>query len=817
MLDLRDVLRGLRHDAGYAATVILTLALTIGATTAVFSIVNGVLLKPLAYREAHQLVSIREIFRQFEHQYPTLPVNPRHFDAWQQRARSFDALAEFIVQSANLTGGGMPRQVVIVRTTGHLFDVLGLRPALGRALTADDERKSAADVIVISDALWRERFGADPAAVGRAAMLDGRPYTIAGVLPRGFRLPETAMVMSSAMTLSPNVDAIVPLRIDFDNVSWAGEFNYTVLGRLRGGTTVQQAEAELNVIQGDVSTTATRVEHEPVTVAATILPLETAVVGGSARALLLLLGAIAAVLLIACSNLTSLSLTRTIGRLRDAAIRIALGATRERLLARVVQEQVVLAVTGGALGIAVAYAALQLFVRTAPIGLPRVDEVTIDWRVLTFGGGIAVAAGLLMAVLPAWRIAGRDVQDALRGAAWGTTGDRRGVRARAVLVAIQVALSVTLLVVTTLFGASFFRLMHVDRGFASDRVLTASVAFPASRYDTAPARIQAYDRTLAAVRALPGVDAVTWMSLLPTRGDGWVDLISVAGDTRPTFERPTANYRIIAPDFFKVSGVPILRGRPFGESERDPSRPIPALVSQRAASVAWPDRDAIGQRFTRGDSAPQPFEVVGVVADARVTALDRTPPLVVYVPYWARSAPKASLMIRTASSPSAFADELRRAVATVDPDAAVADVQSLDAIVDASVASRRYQVQLFVAFGLAALAIAIVGVYGVAAYGVSRRRREMNIRVALGAQASQVIALIVREGALPIAAGVAAGSVAAVAVGGVIASLLFEVRPRDPLVIAAVGLLVAAVGVAACLAAARNGLTINPAAALREE
>ena len=817
MFDLRDVLKSLRRDAGYSATVVLTLALTVGATTAVFSIVNGVLLKPLAYRESHQLVTVREVYAQIAQQYPTLPVNAHHFDLWRTTARTFDALGEFLVTTANLTGGGEPRQITIARTTGGLFDALGVAPALGRTLTNGDEQKSAADVVVVTDALWRDRLGAQPDTLGRPLTIDGKPYTIVGILPASFRLPQAATVMSIAMDLTAKTDALVPLKLDLDDMSWLGDFNYTVVGRLKAGVSADQGRAELNVIQARASAIATEREHEAASLGAWVMPLDEAVAGTSRRGLWLLLAAIGVVLLIACSNLANLSLTRTVGRLRDAAIRVALGASQGRLLARVVLEQLVLAAVGGALGLGVANAALGAFVRTAPTGLPRVDEVTLDLRVLAFSAATAVVTGLLIALLPAWRLTRRDVQMALRGGAWGTSSDRSGSRARETLIAVQVALSMTLLVVTALLGASFFRLLHVDRGFASDRVITAMIAFPASRYDKPAPRIDAYDRVLAGLHALPGVEAATWMSVLPTRGEGWIDILSAAGDSRPVFERPTANYRFVAPEFFKVASMPILKGRTFSDAERDANRPMPALVSARTASVVWKGRDAIGQRFTRGDGSGNGFEVVGIVADARLTALDKTPPLLVYVPYWVRSSPRASLMVRTAAAPSAFVGELRRVIGAVDPDAAIAEVQTLDEVVDASVAARRYQMNLFVVFGLVALAIAIIGVYGVTAYGVSRRRREMNIRVALGADVAGVVRLIVRQGLTPVGIGIGAGVVGAVTVGGVVASLLFDVRPRDPMVIAGVALIVAASAVLACFAAARQGLVINPAAALREE
>jgi predicted permease len=409
------------------------------------------------------------------------------------------------------------------------------------------------------------------------------------------------------------------------------------------------------------------------------------------------------------------------------------------------------------------------------------------------------------------------LQDALRASGKAATGDRGATRTRATLLALQVALSVMLVVVTALLSVSFIRLMNVDRGFDADRVLTVGISMPASRYADEHTRLAAYDRLLASVQALPGVQGATTSSMLPLAGEGQVSFVVAEGDRRPRREQPTANFRFIAPEYFKTLGLTVLHGRAFGAAERDPNRQAPVLISGSVAARLWPGQDALGKRFSRGEADEQAFEVVGIVADARTTSIETAPPLMVYVPYWWRSRSSMSLLVRTSNDPTELLPGIRRVVREIDPEIAVGLARPLDQIVDAAFAARRYQVRLFVAFGVVALLIAMVGVYAVTAYGISRRRREMNIRVALGAQASQVLSMVVRQGSVPILAGVAAGAGGAIAIGGIVASLLFDVRARDPLVIATIVALVAGVGVLACLLAARASLTLNPAAALRDE
>lgn len=806
--DLRDAFRGLCRDRAYALTVVLTLAVTIGAATAVFSIVDGVLLKPLAYRESHRLVSIKEIWRQLAQRIPSLDVNEQHFEYWRQHARSFDSMAQYIVLPANLTGVGDAAQISVGRTSGSLFDVLQVQAALGRTLTSADEPSGRPDVAVITDECWRQRFGADPGVVGRPIVLDGTLRTIVGVLRPDFRLPTERLTVP---------DAFVPIHMDVSRVGWEGDHNDEAVGRLRAGVTRDEARTELDVLQAQVSAIATREANQPVTLASIVSPLAETLVGRARRGLLLLLGAIAAVLLIACSNLANLSLTRAVGRLRDAGIRSALGASPGRLIARAAIEQIALSTCGGALGLAVAWAALRVFVRTAPIDLPRVHEVAIDGRVLAFAAAVSTLTGAVVAVLPAWRAARRDVEQTLRAGALTTTSDRAGLRARGVLLALQVALSLTLLAVTGLLGASFVRLMNVDRGFTADQVLLVSVSLPGSRYDSEPVRQAAFDRLLDAVRALPGVTSASAISVAPLTGSGQVNGIAPEGSTLTRSQQPSANFRFVGTEFFRTLGIAVLRGRVFTDADRGPGRMMPALMSQPTAERLWPGQDAVGKRFSRGIPGEDGFEVVGIVADAKITSLERTPPLMVYLPYWWRARVSTSMLIKTAAEPSALMPSVRRSVRRIDPEIAISDARPLEQLVDRSVAGRRYQMQLFVAFGFVALFIAMVGVYAVTSYGVTQRRREMNIRVALGARTRQVTATVMKQGVSPILAGVCAGVAGAVAIGDLVGSMLFEVRPRDPAVLGAVVAIVAATGVLACFVASRRGLVIDPASALRDE
>jgi len=813
LVDLRDALRTLRREPLHAAAVIATLALTLGASTAIFSIVNGVVLRPLAYREPQRLVSIREVLPRVARQYRSLPANARHFEEWRSQMKTFASMAALDWRTTSLNGAGDPAQVVVVRASGQVFDVLETSVAVGRPLTRDDERPDHPAVAVISHQLWEDRLAGRPDVLGRTVVFGGRSYEIVGVLARGTELP-TFEVLGESASLSSTFDAVLPMRVNLADVDWMGQFNFPVIARLAPGVTIEQARAEMDVVQRSVAEIASRETQEPTELRGWIVPLEESVVGRARQGLFLLLGAIGGVVLVACANLANLSLTRAMGRLRDAAVRSALGASRERLVRGVILEQLLLATVGGALGLLVARVGLNVFVRTAPIDLPRVNDVVIDGRVLAFAAFVAIVSGLCVALLPAWRIGRGDVQSTLRGGGHGST-DRGGLRVRAGLLAAQVALSVALLVVTGLFVASFVQLIRVEPGFSTERVVALEIAPATTRYPDVKDRAALYDRILAATRGLAGITSASWTSALPLTGETWVDLISRLDDARPSSEKPSANYRFIGPEYFRTLSMPIMKGTSIGDGDRTRSV-VPAVLSARAAQTLWPGEDPIGRQFARGNPNEH-FEVVGVVVDGHPTALETESPLMVYVPYWFNNEGRSLLLVRTSGDATAIGAELARVVHAVDPEIAIASVKPLRSVVDRSVASRRYQMWLFTAFGGVALLIAIVGVYATTAYGVARRRREMNIRVALGARVSQVYAMTLKQSAAPLVIGIGAGCLGAIAIGTVVAGLLFNVRAPDPVVIAGVVTVVAIAGGSASALAARQGLRIDPAAALRDD
>ena len=807
LFDIRAALRNLRRDRAFSATVILTLAVTIGATTAAFSIVNGVLLRPLPFPQPDRLVTLREIWKEVADRMPLAPVNERHFEYWRAHNQSFSALAQYITLPANLTSGGAAAQISVTRTSATLFDVLRTHPQIGRPLTAADEAPGAANVAVISDGLWHRRFGGSDAILGTPIVLDGAPFTVVGVLPSAFRLPSGTQLLST-------VDAVVPMRI---TAGWAGDHNNAAIGRLKDGVTIDGAHAELDLLQQQAGEIATRESGRSITLASALTPLDESIVGHSRRGVTLLFGAIVAVLLIACSNLTNLALTRAVSRGRDAALRVALGARRGRLLRQEIIDHGLLAVAGGALGLWIAALALRVFVRTAPVDLPRLDEIALDRRVLLFAVLTTVVTAILVAILPVWQVARRDPQSVLRSASSAAGQGPSRLRMRAALSALQIAVAITLLTVTALLGLSLSRVLAVDYGFNAQPVLSVPLSMPAARYADDGYRIQTYDRILESVGALPGIAAVSPTSLLPMRGGGQVNFIVAAGTSVPQSEQPDANFRFVGPDYFAALDLPVQRGRAFTLADRGEGKPMPAVISQSTARRLWPDQDAIGKMFSRGIEGEAGFEVVGVAADARTTSIERQPPLMVYVPYWWRARTSLWLLIKTGGEPLALTPAVRRAIERIDPEIAVGEGRALQQLVDETLAGRRYQTRLFVLFGLASLLIAAVGVYAVTAYGVSRRRREINIRVALGAATADVHRLIMRQLARAVVPGMAAGVAGAIAAGGAAASLLYEIDPREPAIIAGVAALVGAIAIGASMVATRNSLSIDPMTALREE
>ncbi|HVN06571.1 MAG TPA: ABC transporter permease [Bryobacteraceae bacterium] len=804
--DLRYAFRTLLRERGFATMAVLSLAVGIGANTAIFSVVNGVLLRPLSYRDPGRLFSIQEVIPKLAHLYPRLPVNFAHYVEWRKHCSALQSLAVVRPTSPSLTGVGEPEMLEGARVTASIFPVLGIQPQLGRGFLEEEEPEGHDQAAVISDSLWRRRFSADPRIVGRKIMLDGKPHVVVGVLPPGFQFSNSSDFGN--VPQQSKVDVFVPAGQSKDDLEELnGDYNWMAIARLRPGVTQQKATAELNVIQADIS----RRVPEKLDLHVSVAVLQDDIVGRSRQGLLVVLGAVGAVLLILCANLANLSLARAAGRARESAIRTALGASRARLVKQTLTESLMLAAIGGILGIALAAWGTRFLLAAAPPNLPRLDEVSLDGRVLAFALLISLATGVVFGILPALRSAGAHPQEALKSGNYTTTESRRGVRLRSVLVAVEAALSAALLITAGLLISSFVHLMHVDKGFNIERVLSVEVKMPPAKYTSEPQQIAFYDRVLDKIRPLPGVETASFVSALPLQGETWVDLAAPEGDQRPLFERPMVNVRFVTPDYFQTLRIPFREGATFNNSQRN--RKV-VIISQDAAQRLWPGKNAIGRRLIHNETLE---EVVGVTADIRSTALDKDPVLMLYDPYWQRPRTAGSLLVRTAMGPKAIAAGVREVIHQVDADVPVPAMQTLEEVMSKSVAERRFQMMLIIAFAAAALALAGFGIYGVVSYSVARRRTEMGIRMALGAGAGSLQWMVLWQGVQPVVAGLAVGIMAALAAGRVLSSLLFQVSPHDPLTIGGVAFVLLVVSVAAALVPARRATGIDPMKALRFE
>jgi len=794
---LDEAARLFRRERGFALAVVLSLALGIGANTAIFSVVNSVLLRPLPYPQPERLVALYEHIPKVADRFPVLPVNLSHFMAWRDRASTLEQVGLLHTTLLNLTGSGEPALLPAATASAGLLEMLGVRPRIGRTFTREEERRGH-EVAILTDGLWRKRFGASPDIVGKSLTLDGRPHVVIGVLPPWFRLPR-----------ANRVDLLVPIGYtDADLKAAFGDFNWDAVGRLRAGVSRQQALSQLNVIQADIMRGMPDVKME---LRALAPPLLDEVVGDSRRGLALVMAAVGAALLVLCVNLANLWLARSASRARDDAIRTALGASRAQLARRALWESLVLALAGGVLGVVVAWWGLGALLRAAPLDLPRLAEIHIDARALAFALLVSAGAGLLFGILPAFGSALSRPQEALKSGGYTSTESRRGVRFRQTLVAVEVGLSAALLIAAGLLMHSFVRLIYVERGFEVERVLAVTVSLPSAKYTKNEQRAQFFDRLLAKASALPGVQSAAIVSFLPLQGETWVDVVGTEHDQRPLLERPAVNVRFISRDYFKLLGVPLREGRLFEEADR--GRQV-AIVSQGTAARLWPGEHAAGRTMLHNG---QPVEVAGVVSDFRSTSLAEDPVLMLYVPYWQQPRWRASLLLRTAMDARATAGAVRAAVWEIDPQVPVPGMRTLLEIMNDSVAGRRFQMFLVMAFAAAALALASLGTYGVLAYSLARRREEIGIRMALGAAAPEVLRMVLLEGMRPAVAGLLAGVGLALAAGGAMRSLLFRVSARDPVTIVVVSVVLVAVSAAACLVPALRATRVDPASVLRAE
>ncbi len=803
--DIRYSLRTLAREPGFAAAAILTVALGVGANTAIFSIVNGVLLRPLPCAAPERLVALREVVPAFAKMYPTLPVCVHHFIEWRARTTSFERLSAMEPTTTTLTDGAQAEQLDAMRVSADIFQTLGVQAALGRTFVDGEDQAGRNGVAVITDSLWRRRFHADPRIVGETIHLDSRAVTVAGVLPAWFEFP-SLRIMETAKPNTARPEVFIPAVFRKDELeTLMGMFNYNVVARLKPGVSVERTRAELDVIAAQL----VKQSGEKLELRASVTPLLDYVTGRSRRGLLVLLGAVGSVLLIVCVNLANLMLARAERQGREAAIRTALGASPARLLRQAFTQALVIASLGGALGVGVAWAGLGALVRSAPADIPRLAEVHLDLRVLLFALGITTLAGLLFGLAPAWHAARTDPQTALKGSGRTATSGSGGLRLRSALVAAEVGLSGVLLVTGALLMTSFLRIIRAEKGFHAPAVLSAQIQIPRVKYADDAQSNQFYRRLLASLAAQPGVLSAGIGTQLPLQGETWIDNVSLPGDQRPGWQQPTTNVRFISPDYLRTMGIPLRAGRPFNDND-----PISAvIVSETLAHLLWQGQDPVGRKLMDGEKER---EVIGVAGDVRAEPHKAAVPTL-YRPYWDWAPRRVVLVARAAGDPRAVVGAMRAAVRSVDSEVPLAEVRTMQEVLEQSVAERRFQMLLAAAFAATALLLTSLGIYGVVSYSVARRTNEIGIRIALGAQTGDVYGIVLRQAMTPVVLGLVAGLAGAVAVGTLLASLLYEVRPNDPATIAAVALVLAAVGLAASFTPARRALRADPVAALRQE
>ncbi|MFL5617232.1 MAG: ADOP family duplicated permease [Gemmatimonadaceae bacterium] len=805
--DVRYSLRGLRRSPRFAVAAILTLALGLGSTTVIFSLVDHIVLRPLPFAEPGQLVVVREIVGELRDVYPTMPANASHFLEWQRACTVCDGMAAMKRGWYTLSGDGDPQRIGALRVTTNLFSVLGVRPALGRAFRIEEEQEGRDGVVLLSDAFWRRQFGADQSVVGRSITLSDAAVEVVGVLPPGFSIP-TGDALGQLSGIPQNLDVYRPLALTKHERIASGEHDFVVIARLRPGAAADQARAQLDPVEVEFA----KRDGGDATLQAAVAPMQRQVVGGVGRPLLLLLAAVGAVLLIVCVNLTNLLLVRSGAREHESAIRIALGAGRDRIARLALAESLVVAVAGGALGLLLARWGLRALIALAPATLPRVAEVRLDGRIIGIGMLLTLLVAIGVGALPAARTGRTAPTEALKAGGRTATNSRGAGRRRALFIGVQVAFSTVLLVGAGLFLASFVRVLRVERNFETNHVLALDVVLRQSAYPSDSSRARAYDRMLAEVKSVPGVAGAAVASALPLEGETWVNGVSRAEDAGTDRDHPTANFRFVSPEYFAMMGTPIRGGRGFDESDRT-RRTV--VLSQRAAQMLWPGESAIGKQVHAGGDGNS--EVLGIAADVRTSTLEEEGSLVVYLPVWEYPPTPGAIVVRTGGDPSQVITALRSAIRRVDPSIPVPRVRTMGEVVAKATAARRFQLGLLGLFALMALVTAMVGIYGVIAQSLASRAREIGVRMALGARPWDVHRLVLREGLTPVAFGLLVGIAGAVAAGRAIRSLLFEVQPSDPRTLLGVVAVLGAIAVVACLIPARRAARTGVAAMLRLE
>jgi putative ABC transport system permease protein len=799
--DVRFAARTFRRSPGFLLLTVLTIAIGVGANAAIFSIVNAVLLRPLPFPAASDLALVTDSNRLTrQNNFDTSPAN---FLDWRERQTSFTEMAAFRQATFALSGADRPESVAGAIVNTSFFDVLAVKPALGRNLEAGDEGPGAARVALISDALWRQRFGGRSDVVGRAVRLNDEPHVVVGVMPPGIEYPDRSRVWVAPHWRVPDD----PLAPGADPSTQRNHGYFSVLARLKPGVTIASAQAGMDAVAASLERDY---PNDNRNLGVMLTPLRDDLVSDVRQSVLLLFAAVALLLLIAAANVSGLLLARATARHQETAVRVALGATRGRILLQLLTESIVLAVIGGGAGILLAMWLIGPLVALSPADLGVAGAVTIDGRVLLFGLAVSTIAGLVFGLAPAQQLARIDVHHDLKQGARGASGKSQR-QLRAVLVAAEIALSLVLLVGAGLTIRSFVNVQREPAGFDPDHVLTLTVSLPSARYPTPARKAEFWERALDALRLVPGVEAASATSRLPLLPGNSTRGLTVRG--APPNAQLTAHYRTASPDYFRAMGIQLLRGRVFEEADRE-ERPLVAVVSASAARRFWPGQNPIGERFSIDD--PE-ITVVGVVGDVHAAALDAAPQPTIYVPYRQDPWPFMTFALRTTAAPGTPANAVRDAIWRVDKEQPIGAVRTMDEQLSNSLTRRRFSVTLLTAFGVVAVSLAAIGLYGVLAFIVAQRRREIGLRMALGARPRDVIADVLGQGMRLALVGVAAGIGLALAATRLLRSLLYGTSPTDAVTYVAVATLLVLIAAGASFVPALRASRVDPLTALRDE
>ena len=807
--DLRYAVRTLGKNPAFAATAVLTLGLGIGGNTAIFTVIRAVLLKPLAYREPDRLarLSIDDLHTNVK----DAGFNQVRYEGLKSAAKSFSDLGAFFISTEDMTlsGAAEPEALKVARVSANFLDILGVQPALGRGFLPEEDAPGAAPVAMISAELWQRRFGADPAIAGRIATLQSTPYTIVGVLPAGFQFPTSGV---DAWVTKPSEFSALPPR------QWRFVTILVGLARLKPGVSLDQARAEMDVLARQYAAANPGASQTTMRVAR----LQDQLVANVRPMLWTLFGAVGFVLLIACANVASLLLARATSRSGEFALRAALGAPRSRLIGQLLAESLLLALSGGVLGVVIAKWGTSAIVRSAALALPRSGEVRLDATVLAFTVAISAGAGVLFGLVPSLKASRPDVAQVLRAsgerAGQAPPRGRFGLSTRGLLVVLQVALSVILLIGAALLMESFARLSGVDPGFRRENLLTMQIALPTVRYNDVQKQRAFFESLVGRVSTLPGVRSATVMRTLPMTAR-YATAVAVA--EQPPIDpkdRPSAQLQTVTPDYFRTLGIPLRRGREFDSHDQPEAGRFSLIVNESFARLFWPQyprgQDPVGQHVLLAGTQ-RAAEIVGIVADVHERSLDVAAIPEIYIPLATTPLQTAALAVRTEGQPRLFVNSIRAQVLAIDQDQAVSHVKTMEEAIQDSVGQRRVTLVLLGSFAGVALLLAIVGIYGVVAYSVAQRTQEMGIRRALGAQRVDILRLVLKQGLGLALAGVAIGMGGAFALTRVMQSLLFHVSATDPPIFTGIAMLFVLVALAASYVPARRATRIDPMAALR--